>query len=814
MGNVAISSSTDILERYSSDAELARSLPKKPVFPCEYRLLQFGKGSVIILGAGPRQIIKCSFNILELKSTLELMDGSRTIEKIVFDIEKQYLSYSIKRDDILSFICSLHDLGMFEEAHTINGYRRSAKNVDVPINTEAFLGRMCGLSGIHPNRHEMWDQLRATKVFIIGNNKFSHTLEKDFIQAGVNVTSEPQANIVIVLYRDAEELNAARGELLSLKQENGNTFDVLFLGLSSEGLFLGPLTNCDRSDRFFSWLDCFFKNSKAIFDSSRSEYSIEGYMSDRFYSCYSVSAVFNLIVGIGEAFIYECVNVVKSSHNSPEVEQRSFSLSSYVSPQDIPEYYSNERAFEVLMTGALFSGAEIPPSKYISPRVHRKHYTAANIALTKEKSARFYGVKRVAFEQLSKICETHSVDYEGISRICGVAFGEEKQKRLTPTGGDLRSTEAIILISPNQAQPDEHSYAGVYRYCPEDHCLELIGSFPDEYFNLKLSGVHLVVVSRYQKVYEKYYAGTFKITNLDVGVAYTAARWAAENYQLQLRLRIECDLQEVEKHIALPFSEGRYCASSIFSLAKDNNRGLGHSEGYIEVSQGDTKNIFKREWSDKDKGNFDNLHIDHYLLELSKKGFPNILPDKRVKVHAINEAKNSEEFLRVIRSRRAHRVFDTSPIDDALIESYLIKANDSVEQVMPGMTDGMLHYWVMDQARNKLIYFNPKNSLFQYDDLKQVRVFNQELLSFAPAAMVIGIPVKEIAMQYGAAGLKYAIQCCGAALHNVWLNAEIDGLRACIAGGIIPESFSSIVSEELSSIQPIATICFGREFCS
>lgn len=814
MQSATVNSSVDILKRYSSDAELARSLPTRPIFPTEYRLLQFGQGNVIILGAGSRQIITCSLNINDLKSTLKLMDGSRTIEEIVSDVKKSYSTYLIERDDIFSLICSLHDLGMFEEAKSNNRRDNSIKGSYIPENTQAFLGRMCGPSGMHHNRHEMWEKLRSTKVFIIGNSNFSQALEKNFIQAGINTTTERKSNTVVVLYNNEKDLDSAKEKLSSIKKINGNILDVLFLGFTPEGLFIGPLTNSERSDRFFCWLVCFLKGGTLSIDSSRRFDDMERQMSDKFYTHFSTSVIFNLIAGIGDAFIYECVNIIASSYDSPAVEQRSFSLSSYVSPNEIPEHYSKEKAFEVLMVGAWFSGAEIPPPKYISPRVHRKHYAAANIALTKEKNSIFYGVKRVKFEQLSKVCEMHSIDQESLAVLCKLAFGEEKEKRLTPTGGDLRSTEAILLISPNPAESDKDLDAGIYRYCSGDSRLELIANFPKEYFDLGLNGIHLVVASRYQKIYEKYYAGTFKIINLDAGVAYTAARWVAEHFQLQLQLCVECDLKEVEKHIPLPFGEGRYSASSVFCLTKsldNNNTAHEDSRKNIEIEPDEIDNSFSRTWLDEDKSRFDSLHIDRYLLEFSKKRLVNAKAGTQIRTQAINETQNSEELLRLIRSRRAHRVFESTPLDVPLMEDYMIKADNAVKHAVPGISDCMLNYWVMDQLRNKLIYFDSENGLFQYSELKQVRVFNQELLSFSPAAMVVGIPVKRVAMEYGAAGLKYAIQCCGAALYNVWLNAEKDGLRACIAGGIIPESFSSIVSDGLSEIQPIASICWGRE---
>ncbi len=781
--------SHEILNRYKNDPELAKEFPKHPNFPSEYRVIPFGSEAILIIGGTQRQVLNTNIEVTGLRSILCLMDGSRTLGEIEGASRRYLTNYEISSEDILSLISCLHDLGLLEDG--------SIKSNTAYPDTDAFLGRMCGGSGSCSNRNEIWQRLFCAEIGLVGNDLLCRRMKSHLRYTGLNISELKKANLILVLYHsrsDLEQCQAQHYDLLTSAEHD--SYDVLFLGIIGNCVQFGPFTSIHHMKCLYDWLLAdFFTKEAASFDPDQSHVE--------FWCAYLASRVFNVIAGLDEMSVYEAIAVIELDANNVGYEERLFAISSYIGPKDILHLGDSQCGLEALLVGATFSSCEIPPLRFFSPRVHRKHYTAKNIALTKTTRPTFYGVHKNILPSINQAIEDPTIIINAVSIICFGAFGEYQSRRMTPTGGNLGALELILVCAPGCDVKE-----GVYRYQPGSHSIERLGRFPRNVGLVEETrSILFIIVSLYQRVYEKYEIGAFKITGLDAGVAATAARWAAWTCDIDLQTRSELDLTKLEAQIGLPFLDDRY--SSAVALEMMPAKTLDTLEKQVLHTENIClpESVQQNEGAlDHDRILFNTLHMDKYLLERSKRS---LVSDVRIKQKAPNSLVSLREYFSLIQGRRAQRLFTNRVIPqeilDMLPRAAHFAAGQHCVQVM-----SYLSFWVFDWGRGTLIQLDVSTGQLTRTLLRNERIFNQTLLLTAPASLVVSASIKRLALELGSTGFKFAFQAAGAALHHAWLIIELHGLNGCIAGGVIPKAFTSVIPSSSHSEQPLAAFCFGE----
>ncbi|ERK16434.1 hypothetical protein L580_0007 [Serratia fonticola AU-P3(3)] len=797
MSIVTTNKSSDILKRYREDAELRRFIPVKPIFPVEYYVIPFGQDTFLVLGSVERHAIKSSLDIASFRYLLGLMNGTREIHQIEAEAVSRLKPYEFSYDSIAELICSLHDLGLLEEGNE----QLQEMPGNISVNTRAFLGRMCAASGLYPNRQFMWQRLSATRVTLLGSDTWLHHLASYLAEAGIQLVDAKEATLSIVLYENEAELKSAYHTLTCMNNVSGGTTrerDVLFVGFINQHLLFGPITHHRRAEKFIDWLPWYINRCRPA--------HLTDPASGDLRAVYAASALFNIVTGIGDVTIYEAVSMITFDAGGAGVEQQFYAVSSYFGPRDWQRTDDEDRAREILLTGAAFSSGEMLPAKYTSPRVHRKHYFAQNIKLTNSPREQFYGVPIVKLPSIEQSQSVPLMPEHRLSILCYSGFGKDNDKRLTPTGGGLGSTELIVFLSDKACTSSTYAFIpGVYRYRPEHHCLERLADLPHEFGQMQHVYAHFLQVSLFQRVYKKYYSGAFKIINLDVGVASSAMRWAAEYCCVDITTVPEIDLAKLEDELPLPWGEGRYSTAILLQITDRNNshagtlqrrankQRLNHNSGILFAD-----NVWEVE-------EFNSFHVTRCLLERAKCS----LPEAPVQTMKLASTPALNDFISLIKSRRSFRQFAECALPESLLASLLTEALRAASQHYVKIAVNHLFYWTIDNQRKQLCRYAVSTAQWIHCPLGSERIFNQELFLRAPAALIVGTNIKALASELGAAGLKVAYQCAGAALHHCGLVLEHKGYKSCIAGGVIAENFAALLPDSDNEYQPLGAICFG-----
>ena len=168
---------------------------------------------------------------------------------------------------------------------------------------------------------------------------------------------------------------------------------------------------------------------------------------------------------------------------------------------------------------------EMVPRTYLSPSFHQGHYSARNIAHTRNKAALTAGSRAVPFSPAllrERLGDGHWL--VGLSHVLQYGFGYRPDPgaplpmRYVPSGGGLDSPTPFLALTGIDGVPD-----GAYRFTSDTLSLEPVPANKRMLSSLLAGFVkpaaHLWVLSDHQRVAVKYGRGAFRICGLDAGVS-------------------------------------------------------------------------------------------------------------------------------------------------------------------------------------------------------------------------------------------------------------------------------------------------------
>jgi len=152
----------------------------------------------------------------------------------------------------------------------------------------------------------------------------------------------------------------------------------------------------------------------------------------------------------------------------------------------------------------------------------------------------------------------------------------------------------------------------------------------------------------------------------------------------------------------------------------------------------------------------------------------------------------SEEFMKIVKSRRSVRSFKSEPLPDGTVEKLL-------EAARWAPSAGNVQPWEFFVVRNQ--------------DLKEKlgrAALGQMFLAQAPVVIVVcAVPIRS-ALRYKRRGEKlYCIQDTAAAAQNILLLATALGLASCWVGAFEEEAVRRVLALD-HSLLPVALIPVGR----
>ena len=419
-----------------------------------------------------------------------------------------------------------------------------------------------------------------------------------------------------------------------------------------------------------------------------------------------------------------------------------------------------------------------PPKRFCAPKSYQHHYRESNLALVGRPQSRSAGVHTVPLDEGS----SGELDSGMLGRMLRSAFGEQTlpvrggsesqsiSRRIAPTGGGLRSPEAIVVIR------DVASVVpGVYRYSGSQNALEKldvpVSAVADVFEPVagRQAQAYIAAFGNLSKVRAKYGNYALSIVGYDCGIAAQYVRSICHVAGISIR--------------DIPFVDGGILAS-ILGLPRSDSafafvEALALGEPDTTLDEALSPDQFTRQING--------------LARFTPPAHPGNVPD------SIADTNTLHDLLALFANRRSIRSFDPGPIEYATVQSLCSKAlahcaarlsalgldprgihlyaviGAGVESLSPGI-------YRAEAAGNSVDFTQecPFENQAQVENL-----VNQDEVGQAPILIVPTVPIDEIVNQLGPRGLVLALGIGGAAVAALWLNAMQYGLAGVSYGGLI-----------------------------
>lgn len=754
------SNAREMAEQMARDPELRRLMPARPFLPREFAFLPFGSNRFAVLCGSRREVIHSTMQLELIKRVAAQFDGTRGFDQIAEALAPIFQSAEEAARNSYELATLLYRRGLLQDG--------TFGVVSADDESVRFWDQYCGVEGVHHNRQDIDGARQVFTVRLSGAQNLTAPLKTTLATAGVRILSdsaETSPALELVLYDDPAGLAVMAHEGLTL-----------FAGLVGDRFMLGPLMPGAMAPEMKSWLQ-----SSAF---RPSVYAQGSGLLSQIWPSLCAAQVYKLACGLGGAKMYSKVNVITDGPLPEGVTQRSYSVSHYI-PAVAPDQSLSESA----LVAASQSGIEQPFSDRFNQRVYLSHYNNKNITLTQEGASVFHGVPLVRFADVSTgqpgclVAQT--------ATLCKWAFGIENGRRITPSGGDLRSAE--LLVNWPQRNIDRIP-CGLYRYRGAEHALERISdAVPIKELGQAEPSPAYLIVSSHGKVARKYYDWGFRVCALDAGVSGTVLMQGAQHLSQPLALRADVDLRRLEGFIPLPFVDQRHMLSACLTQLP----ACDPPPALPRVKPGDLA--------------LTDEQLPIWTVELARQ--PLDLPAQRPQAAVLDKplkgAPDEVQFAALLRKRRAVREVSPEPIDPELILALRAEA-EAGARLYDSQLFHFLRVVATDRARG--LSWDPESAEQGWQPFDtSLRLFVQSVPEQAPAALLCALDMSVLVQQQGFAGYKYALQAAGAALHTGWLGAWANGLQGSIIGSVMNDGFRSCCHTPGWHLAPVAGLIFGYE---
>ncbi|WP_417773379.1 hypothetical protein [Stappia sp.] len=766
MLNVERSHARELAAQRVRDPELLRLAPLAPYFPPDFAILPFGPARLAILCGNRREVLSSTIPLDLVKRILGLCDGTRAREEIATAVAVEFGGLDEAARNVDELVALLDRNGVLQDG---SPGPQGGVHLRDP-ETERFWEQVCGADSVHRSRRALREAFDRFRVRVSGPEHLRQAAERAVRGAGLELDGAGACNgsvhdVSLVLYDDPAGLQ------LSNEDTRPGAL-TLFAGSDRDSFRLGPLVPAETASAVAKWL------SGAWLASGRPVLS--GHPMKEMWATITAARLFRLACGLERGRKFNAVEIFSRCATHEELLRRAVLVSPYVAVEA-----GSSAPNEALLVAAAQSGIEEPFSRHLSSRTYLMHYATKNRKLASGPAPAFFGAP--AFFLPEAVVERQGTLSERLSLACKWAFGLDGGRRITPSGGDLRSAELLVNLPCATDLP-----AGLYRYRDTDHALERLGEVrASNETGLSESEPSFLIVSRLRRVARKYQDAAYKICGLDAGVCAAVLMQVGARLGMPLTVRTDLDMRPIERLLPLSFVDDRYLLSACLT------------SGTSVASEGPgAEPVFGPDPAA--------LSEQRALLWVAALGRRPLAPSQPRAVPGEPQASlgGLADLGATLSARRAVRLLPPDALPCDTILELLAEAETGVARYVPGLARH-IRIVAVDRARGRV--FNRGAGLAGWrPGARDARIFWQGVPDMAPAMLVGGLEMGPLASAHGAAGYRNALQALGAGLHLAWLGACARGLQGTLLGGVFNEGMNACLPADSWRIAPIAGLAFGE----
>ncbi len=768
----------EIARQFLGDEDLHSMLPVAPRLLPELLLLPFGRDGLLVSGGNATRLLKCPGAQDAVMDVLREIDGRRSMTDLLEQVQSPI------EGGVFGVLSMMVRYGFVEDAEGMDEH-------DPADMTGSFLGRFLDASRINGNRREAKDRLAAEKIAVICYEGYAGEVAKLLVACGVGAASvirdvgeiEALAPTFVLAIGLGSQWNADQQRMLS--EACARSIPSLLATIGEQRVRVGPLVlpgvTCGP--------DCVQEQLDGF------EPAAQGSETNAWASYVVHEAILTLS------------QIAPSAYLNATQEHR----------RDIEGYYTrrlklarvpgsptgglahaapmatNDPAFTAW---AHHAGVRMPPRRYLHPRAHQEHYSAANlVGYTK-------ALPQVSAQHMHRLPEGLPLDceptwlgadpaplprqaapgLETLATVLKMAVGNMRLqdggvRRVAPSGGGLKSTNFYLYSSGIDGLRD-----GVYSYNSNVHSLEpipledpqdLIDALPLAGHS-QAPGAWIVSVAHLERVRNKYNDFSYNVAHLDAGVSLTFARETAAALGWTLHEQPQFNTVSLGRLLRTHGTDNCQLATYAFKLTP--------AAAPVPARSGRSETI-------------------DALISVASQASPVPAPvqvdSTRASVTALRLHTAGQSIERIMSERRARYRFGDEAVPGDLLGELM---GQCLRQMGDRQASGGLSLpivpWVLRPKGDALLpagiyeVRGPKLSDWvlrqdKFSDADMLDCINQVSLSKAGVIVTFVADLEKILHRFGAAGYRQALVGCGAAVAHAWLMAQGAGLVGTAAGGII-----------------------------
>ena len=781
--------------RFSADADLV--LPDRPRIPPELLVLPFDEDGLLFVGTKQTELLSGKSARDLLPRLIPHLNGHSTLEELA-----SRFSW-LAPGTIRNAVTLLYSRGLLEDG------------CPPPAATElqdvdSFLGRFVDVTRVNRNRREALDRLEASSILVGGSDEATDLMQRQLAGSGIGhlglVKDAAEGDLrgcsllVAVATREADDLTSL------LEQARQQRVWALHVRAAQDVVQIGPLlipgqVGCYRCMREMHALPRGDADPDLV----------------SFWLGIAALEAFLVLSRVGDPRLHNGFNLFERTRHGLVNQYRHAVGVPGCSRCGLsgPALDPKSPAF---LSRLLHSSASMPPHELRSPREHQNHYNAANIALTLELAEPYYGAPVIALPTARPLDEPlpwfeighqrRGLNVEELASLLWYTAGYQKIEggtlwRIAPTAGGLGSPELSVVARQVDGLPE-----GLYRYHSPGHALERLKDSPLPLLQAALGiGAALppctiVGTASLGRVRSKYQNFSYRLVNLDAGVALGYLHDVAAALGLQIREYANIHDRAIAEAIGLPIAENRYVPTFAIGLGGEEPRaqeiptvlGLQVLDGVIDAAGAPPSRPRTRpEWQEN---RFVRAARGEAQLTLSTLGS-------------------------VLLTRRSVRAYTIRPIAPTILQRFMALAVDiGRARIESGGASVHVRPWlalrVPSGALAAGIYQidveRPDELLRRSDGFSQhqmERCLVQKNLSSAPAMIFVTGDFGAALAERGSRGYRDLLLQAGSVVSRSLLVATAHGLGACASAGLIEASFRPLANIDGYRDCPLVALTVG-----
>ena len=721
-----------------ADPELQRHFPTHPRLNSGVQAVPFGRDGVLLLG-GESDVVMHGAGLRHLlNDLLPLLNGEREAERIAEDLGRPVA-------DVETLLGNLFFNGLLEDGPAFGLSSQSP--------TLEFLGQFCDATRLNRNRYLAFDRLCRATFALLGPDDVVHGVAGDLRETGAEAlvcqkADDMPAGGAFCIGFHTKEGEDAVGSFFDLAYRRGN--DALYVGFGHDEWQLGPLQIAGHSLQYGDW-----KEQAATLGQARRASRVAVALATQHAVC--------VAAGVTSASLLDRFTRFGGGRTTTRTLERITSATK--EGRDIFAY---------------LSAVAQPPSRFLPPKSYQLHYQEANVRLSAEPLPRLTGCVSVPLPRDGDPIPTDrkSFGVRLLGRILRTAFGyrggPRSQERVAPTGGNLSSPVAFLVV-----REVEGVAPGIYRYNGRTHALEkMAGALDIPTRILERMGtaqVYVITFGDLVRVRSKYGAYALSVVGYDSGVAMQYVRSVCSVVGLPQRELPFVDGGLLSACLGLPQLD----ASLVFVEALALGRTMSSAEG---------------------------PQLERLVRQVSTTRGPVTLKNEAAKVWNVEGPRQDSGFYRdlkglsnAIMGRRSVRTFGTDPVplrrlltvcdvalahfdarlaalDSALAARLYVVVGEVVEETAPGI-------YRVERTASGRVELRAECQLEGQSDV--TRLVNQHNVGQAPVLLVPVVAIVDVIERLGPRGFMLVLAIAGAVIAQAWLDAIATGLVGLAYGGLV-----------------------------